>query len=347
MDSLTLFAMGALVGLTVSLLDRRMFGAGAPPTSTRDGGESARAPTEISGAGWRKVALRTWREFSEDRIPAVAAGATFYGLLALFPAVGAFVSLYGLFANVEEARRQIASLRGILPEGAIIVLGEQMTRLAAMPHSGLGATFLVSLLLSLWSSNAGVKALIGGLNVAYEERERRDFLQLNLVSLSFTAGAVVFAMLAAAAVGGAPATLARLGWSGFEVASVLRWPALLVVAMGLLSVLYRYAPSRAHARWRWVTPGGVCAAIGWLAMSLGYSDYVANFGHFDRTYGSLGAVVGFMTWIWLSLIVVLFGAELNAELEQQTKVDTTTGAAKPPGARGAAVADGARRAPAG
>ena len=158
---------------------------------------------------------------------------------------------------------------------------------------------------------------------------------------------MVFAIVAISAIAAAPATLARFGFGQMQHVSVLRWPALFLVVGGLLSILYRYGPSRAHAKWRWVTPGGIFASVGWLGMSIGYSVYVANFGHFDRTYGSLGAVVGFMTWIWLSLIVVLLGAELNAELEQQTTLDTTTGAPQPMGLRGAAVADGERRRPAG
>jgi membrane protein len=340
-DRSSVFAVGVIVGLSLAIIDRSRCAAGAkqPSQST----EAAESPTDLSARSWKRVLVRTWREFSEDRIPAVAAGATFYGLLALFPAIGAFVSLYGLFAHVEDAKQQIASLKGIFPEGGITVITDQMTRLADAPHAGLGVTFLVSLLLSVWSSNAGVKAVIAGLNIAYEERERRNFVVLNLASLIFTAGAIVFALITAAAISVAPAIINRLGLPGLSWVSILRWPALLLVVLVALSLLYRYGPSRARARWRWITPGGGLAAASWLAMSVGYSIYVGNFGHFDRTYGSLGAVVGFMTWIWLSLIVVLLGAELNSELEQQTADDTTTGPARPPGQRGAAVADGERQ----
>ncbi len=170
--------------------------------------------------------------------------------------------------------------------------------------------------------------MIAGLNTAYEVKERRKFIPLNLLSLSFTIAAVVLAILGMAAIAAAPATLAMAHLEHLRGLSLLRWPALLTIIVFNLAVLYRYGPCREHARWRWVTPGGIVAALGWLAMSLVFSLYVANFGHYDRTYGSLGAVVGFMTWIWLSLVVVLFGAELNAELERQTSADTTSGASR-------------------
>jgi membrane protein len=334
---LGIFASGVLVGLATVVLDGRVFGAHsgrrAAPAAAHD------SPAAIPARGWKEILKRTWSEFNTDHIPAVAGGATFFGLLALFPALGVFVSLYGLFADVEQARQHILALQGILPEGAIAVLSEQMTRLAAVPHARLGITFATSLLLSVWSANAGVKALIAGLNVAYEETERRSFLRLNLLSLGFTAGSILLAVAAA----GLPGLIGRIGLQGSPLPGLLQWPVLLAGVIGVLSVLYRYAPCRAHARWRWITPGSAFAALAWLAMSMLFTLYVANFGHYDKTYGSLGAVVGFMTWIWLSLAVVLLGAELNSELEQQTSADTTTGPPARAGQRGAAVADKSHR----
>ena len=330
-------AAGILIGLAAVALDRRSSAAGA--TGRVVDRQRAARPSDIDAKGWLQIFKRTWRAFNRDGIPAAAAGAAFFGLLALFPALGVFVSLYGLVGDVAKAQQEIAALSGVLPEGAVAVLSEQMTRLAAAPHASLGLTFAATLAASVWSSNAGTKAVIVGLNTAYEEKERRRFIALNLLSLTFTLGAVILALAGMAAIVAAPATLALLHLSHFRGISLLRWPTLLVIVILTLSVLYRYGPCRVRARWRWVTPGGVAAAIGWLAMSLAFSLYVANFGHYDRTYGSLGAVVGFMTWIWLSLVVVLFGAELNAELERQTSVDTTTGRPRPRGLRGATVAD--------
>jgi membrane protein len=307
--------------------------------------EFASSPLRISRRGWMDVLGHTIREFIDDLIPAVAAGATFYALLALFPALAAFVSLYGLVADVDEARHQISSLSNVLPGGAISILDQQLARLGASSHRSLGLAFAGGLLFSIASANAGMKAFIGGLNIAYEEHEKRNFIKLNLVSLAFTVGAIVFAVIAFAAIVAAPDLLRHLGLGRVAVTSLLKWPLLLVVVTGLFSLLYRFGPSREHARWRWITPGGLVAAVGWLTMSVLFSWYVANFGHYDRTYGSLGAVIGFMTWIWLSLIVILFGAELNSELELQTDVDTTTGPPEPPGRRGAFVADHKTSAP--
>ena len=333
----TSFVIGVMVGLSVVLLDKRLFGVPLPAPGAGGGPNrsGATSPTALPPKTWKAVLGRAWSEFNSDHIPAVAGGATFFGLLALFPALGVFVSLYGLVADVEQARQQVMNLRGVLPEGAISVLSEQMARLASTPHSSLGVAFATSLAVSLWSSNAGVKALIAGLNVAYEETEKRNFVLLNLVSLSFTVGAVVLGFAGATL----PRLLAAADLKDSAIVGILQWPALLFVLCALLSILYRYGPSRAHARWRWITPGSAFAAIAWLGMSLLFSVYVANFGHYDKTYGSLGAIVGFMTWIWLSLTVVLVGAELNSELEKQTSSDTTTGPPQPSGQRGAAVAD--------
>ena len=307
-----LFLTGVGVGLATiaadSLYRRGRKLVGSPPKDS---------PAEIGARGWRDIVKRTVAESTEDRIPLVAAGSAFFALLALFPALGVFVSLYGLVGDLQKAQHQIAGFRGILPAGGITVLGDEIYRLSITSHATLGLTFFVSFVLSVWSANAGMKGVIGGLNVAYERPETRNFLKLNLLSLAFTAGAILFAVAAMAAIALAPDILARLHLQALAAASLLRWPALLVVAAGALSVLYRFAPCRHGARWRWITPGGVGAAVAWMAMSLGFSFYVNHFGRFDVTYGPLGAVVGFMTWIWLSLIIVLAGAEFNSELEQE------------------------------
>jgi len=310
LDRLGALSVGVLIGLSTVFADAVLRKA------PRRAAVALASPAQVSRRAWWAIVKRTFGEFNEDRIPAVAAGSTFFALLALFPALGVFVSLYGLFGDIAGAQRQIASLQGVLPEGGVTVLSEQITRLALTPAASLKLTFVVSLLLSVWSSNAGMKGLIAGLNVAYELRERRNFLKLNLVSLAFTAGAIVFAMLAMSAIVAVPEVLALVGLQLSSAASLLRWPALLVVTAGLLSVLYRYGPSPHGARWRWITPGGTLAAVLWMAMSLAFSAYVGRFGHYDKTYGSLGAIVGFMTWIWLSLTIVLAGAEFNSEMEK-------------------------------
>jgi len=315
---LNVFAAGLLAGLGLSALeDVRRTPAGVLPTgSIRRAGPFARNPAKVVARGWREILMASAKEFNEDHIATSAAAVTFYILLSLFPALGAFVSLYGLIANVADAQRQILALSGFLPSGAVQVLGDQMTRLAA-DHGKLGLAFAVSLLISLWSSTSGIKALMEGLNVAYETPERRGFFRFNLIALAFTVTALAIATVAIGVVAAAPQVLNRLGLGHLQPLAFLRWPAFFVLTSLLLSVLYRYGPARGPVRWRWVTPGGVVGALGWMLMSGLFSWYVANFGHYDRTYGSLGAIVGFLTWIWLSLMVVLFGAELNAEIERR------------------------------
>jgi membrane protein len=303
-------------------------------------GRRANAPEEIPPRGWRDILWRAWKEFNEDQILGVAAGVAFFGVLALVPGMAAFVSLYGLFADVAAAQKQLAALTGILPADSLTLIGKEMTRIAAVKSASLSLTFLASFLLSLWSANAGVKGLFAGLNVAYEEREKRGFVKLNLTSLAFTVLLLVFLALAMAAMVAAPVAIQALYLDPkSRLLAALRWPILLLLVMGGLSVVYRFGPSREQPRWRWVTVGGTVAAFGWLAVSLMFSWYVGAFGHYDVTYGSIGAVIGFMMWLWLTATVILLGAELNAEVEHQTAEDTTTGAPLPMGLRGAEMAD--------
>ncbi len=304
-------------------------------------GRHADAPWEIPLRGWKDILLRVYDNIGKNRIVTFAAGVTFYSILALFPAIAALVSLYGLFADPASIASHLNSLAGVLPGGAVQVIGDQLNRLAAQPHQSLGLTFAVGLATALWSANAGIKSLFDALNLVHSEPERRGLIRLNVASLIFTAASIGFVLLALGAMVVLPLVLDYLGLATVadEVIRWLRWPALLVVVMVGLSLLYRFGPSRAEPRWRWITWGSAVAAILWLVASALFTWYAANFGSYDKTYGSLGAVIGFMVWIWISIIVVLLGAEIDAEMEHQTVCDTTTGGPKPLGARGAAMAD--------
>ncbi|WP_375462941.1 YihY/virulence factor BrkB family protein [uncultured Methylobacterium sp.] len=303
-------------------------------------GRTATSPTGITRVGWKDVAVRTFLEFNKDRVLSVAAGVTFYTLLSLFPAIAALVSCYGLFADVGVINDHLNTLQGVLPAGAIDIIGDQVKRIAAKGGGTLGLTFFTSLVLSLWSANAAMKAMFDALNVVYEEDEKRSFVMLNLRSLTFTIGALVFVILALVAIVVLPVVFNFIGIGGGAwLIAALRWPALVVVLLGGLSLLYRYGPSRERARWRWVGVGSAVAGLLWLVASLLFSWYVSSFGNYNETYGSLGAVIGFMTWIWISSTIVLLGGEINAEIEHQTGQDTTTGPARPMGARAARMAD--------
>lgn len=308
-------------------------------------GRLAGWPHHIPLLGWRDILWRTYREIGRDRLSAVAGGVTFYSLLALFPAIGVFVALYGIFADFEAMHAQMYELSKVFPSEVVNIVGDQMVLLASRPQATLSVAFLISLLLSLWSANAGMKALFDGLNIAYGEREKRNFIKRTALTYGFTFAALVFLVVMTAILVAAPVVLARIGL--YEVAVVwspLRWLILLTMAAAAFSIVYRFAPCRASPRWRWVTIGGAFAACLWLGGSLIFSWYINNIAHFDVTYGALGAVIGFMLWIWFSVMVVLLGAELNAEIEHQTARNSTTGPELPLGARGAVMADNVGRA---
>lgn len=303
-------------------------------------GRLASRPDHITAKGWKDIAWRTYREIGADKLPSVAGGVTFYTLLALFPALGAFVSLYGLVADVNAVRDQLMGMAVVLPPAVVNIVGEQMLRLTSRPEGSLGFAFVTSLILSVWSANAGMKALFDGLNVAYDETEKRSFMRLTFLTYAFTLCGLLFLAVVTGLLVALPIAFRFVGLGGLEALWLaLRWLILFAVAAAAFSIVYRHAPSRTRARWRWVIPGGIFAAAFWLAGSFGFSFYVENFAHYDATYGSLGAVIGFMMWIWFSAMVVLIGAELNAEIEHQTALDSTTGIEKPLGARGAAMAD--------
>ena len=264
---------------------------------------------------------------NEHRILAVAGGVTYFGLLSLFPAIAALVAIYGLFADTGTINDHLAALSGLLPSGAVEVIGGQVKRIASKGNTTLGFAFFLGLGLALWSANSGMKAMFDALNVAYGEREKRGFFALNIQSICFTIAAVAFIVSALASIAVIPAILQLVGLGAFIgwILWAARWPALLAVIVLGLAVLYRFGPSREKAQWRWITPGSAFAAISWTIVSMLFSWYVANFGNYNETYGSLGAIIGFMTWMWLSVTIVLMGAELNAEIEHQTVKDTTTG----------------------
>lgn len=304
-------------------------------------GRQATTPSEIPPRGWKDILLRVYQNIAKHRVLALAAGMTYYSILAIFPAIAALVAVYGLFSDPATIAKHLDQAGGFLPGGAIDVAREQLTRLTSNGPQTLGLTFAVGLGTSLWSANAAMKSLFDTLNIVHGEDEGRGFFKLNAISLGFTLGGVIFILAALGSIVVVPIILQYVGLSGTGdlLLRIGRWPAMYLVLSIALAVIYRYGPDRETARWRWITWGSAIAAFLWLAVSGLFSFYAANFGSFNETYGSLGAVIGFMTWLWISAIVVLLGAEINAEMEHQTSRDTTTGSPKPLGTRGARVAD--------
>ncbi len=309
-------------------------------------GSNAAKPSNIPAAGWWDIMKRTAKQISADRVMTEAAGVTFFALLSVFPALAALVSLYGLVADPATIEGQVKSLSGMMPAGGLSILSDQIHTLISVPRGKLGFGVLIGLATSLWSANQGMKSLFDALNVVNDEEETRSFLKRTALTLAFTLGALVFVVLAMAAVVVLPAVLGVVGLGNVVevLLRVLRWPLLLAVIAVLLAMIYRYGPDRERPQWQWVSWGSGFAAVAWVVGSAGFSWYVANFGSYDKTYGSLGAVIGFMTWLWISTIIVLTGAELNTAMEEQTGRDTTTGPKQAAGSRGAAKADRMARA---
>lgn len=311
--------------------------------ATEDGhrGRGAKSPSDIPAKGWKDIIWRVYGNISDHRILALAAGITYYSILAIFPALAALVAIYGLFSDPASIAKHLDEVSGFIPSGAVDVIREQLTRVASKGNQTLGFTLAIGLIVSLWSANAAMKALFDTLNIVYGEPEKRGFLKLNAMSLGFTVAGIAFILSALGAVVVIPVALEYLGLSNAVdlLIRIARWPAMfLALAIGL-SFIYRFGPSRAAPRWRWITWGSAAATFLWIAASALFSFYASNFGTFNETYGSLGAAIGFMTWLWISAIAILLGAELNAEMEHQTIRDTTTGKPKPLGVRGAKMAD--------
>jgi len=304
-------------------------------------GQLSSTPLQIPWAGWRDILWRTYVRSGEDRLLAIAAGVVFFGLLAVFPAITALVSCYGLFADPSTIGANLQTLSLMLPEGSFQIVQDQIARVLDQGSTALGATFLFGLGLAVWSANAGVKAVIDALNVVDGEREKRSFIQLNLLSLAFTSGGIAALLLMVGAVVAFPLALDHLSLAPAiqSIATLARWPLLFAILLAVLGVLYRFGPSRRAARWQWLSVGTLAASLLWIAGSSLLSWYLSNFGNYNATYGSLGAAIGLMMWMWMSAIIVLFGAELNSEIEHQTARDTTVGRPKPLGARGAVMAD--------
>ncbi|WP_260597757.1 YihY/virulence factor BrkB family protein [Sphingomonas endolithica] len=306
-----------------------------------DQGRSAVSPWQMPFPAWIAVAKRTWAETSRDNIGLIAAGVAFYGFLALVPLLGAIVLLYGLAAEPATVMRDMTQLTAVMPQDIAKLVGEQLMNVVKTSDGKKGLGLLLALALALFGARNGAGAVITALNVVYEEEEKRNFIRVNLLALGITAAGVVVAIIALVAV----AALGHLetlfpNAPGIVVAAgkIAAYVLMTLAGAGAAATLYRYGPSRRHARWVWLTPGSLFAALMWLALTIGFGIYVANFGNYNATYGSLGAVVVTLTWLYLSSYILLFGAELNSELEHQTARDTTKASA-PLGARGAWVAD--------
>jgi membrane protein len=304
-------------------------------------GRQAQDPRQIPPPGWKDILVRTWGEVSENNIFLVSGGVTYAVLLALFPALAALVSFYGLLLDPAQVERQVDALSTVLPGESARMIGDELHKLVTAPHGSLSIGAGVALVVALWSASRGMSGLISAFNIAYREKETRGFFKLNLTAIGLTAGMLAGGTVIIALMGVLPAAIQIVGLGGMTqwLLLMLEWPLLIIVVMTGLAVLYRFAPDRRQPRWRWVSPGAVAATVLWLAGSLGFTVYVSYFNSYDRTYGSLGGVVVMLTWLYLSSFVTLLGAVINAQAERQTAADSTAGNIKPIGDRRAYAAD--------
>lgn len=303
-------------------------------------GVHATRPTEIPAAGWKQVVRRAWAEAKADNVPMLAGGVAFFAFLALFPAMIALISVWGLFVDRDQAAAQAESLGQALPAEAREIVTTQMETVAAQ-DSGLGIALVVSVLLALWSASGGTANLVKAVNIAYDEEETRGFVKARALALALTVGAVVFLILSVGLVAVVPPVLDALGLGvvGTVLAQVARWVLLVVLVAAALAVVYRFAPDRDDPKLRWASLGAVVATVLWLVGSIAFSLYVSNVGSYGETYGAIAGVAILMLWLYLTAYIVLLGAEINAETEKQTAEDTTTGPDRPMGERDAEAAD--------
>jgi membrane protein len=304
-------------------------------------GREAEHPSEIPPRGWKDILWRAWAEISDQNLFLIAGGVTYAVLLALFPGLAALVSLYGLVFDTAQIEKQVAALSGVLPGPTQELLSQQLHSLVEGSSGALGVAAIVGLLVALWSASRGMSGLITAINIAYEEKERRSFLKFNLIAIGMTIGLVVGGILAIALIAVLPAVvqLLALGSATKWLLLLVQWPLLIILVLAGLAVLYRFGPDRDKPQWQWVTPGAIAATALWIVASVGFTVYVANFNSYDKTYGSLGGVVILLTWLYLSALVVLLGAVINAQSERQTRKDSTEGAPRAMGRRGAHAAD--------
>jgi membrane protein len=309
-------------------------------------GRAASTPRAVPWRGWKDILWRTWSGITDDHLLTLAGGVAFFALLAMVPALTAGVSSYALFADARAIQGQLNLFANIVPPTALDLVRDEIIRIVASSNGRLTLSFLGSLALSLWSANSGVKAMFEALNVVYGEEEKRSIVQLNVFSMLLTICSIAAMLMIVTGVVVLPLVFSITGFLGIKltIIALLRWPAMLILAMVAFGILYRYGPSRRLVQAHWITLGSLMAAFLWLAMSATFSWYLSHVANYTATYGALGAVIGLMMWMWLSAVIVLVGAKLNAEIEHQTAEDTTVGAPKPLGSRGAVMADTVGRA---
>jgi len=304
-------------------------------------GRQAVKPFQISTLGWRDIIKRVFDAVSKERMSILSAGVAFYSVLAIFPAFAAILTVYALVADPQTVTEHLHRANGLLPGDVLVIFNDQLSSLASRPAQGLGMNLIVGLLFAVWSAHKGVDALVSAIGAAYHEPETRGFFKLQAITYAMTMVAVIFVVLLLVLMVVVPSITAMLPTPGWweTIAPVLRWIIFIAIVSLAIGTLYRFAPARRPAQWRWLSLGSICATVMWLIGSAAFSFYVSRFGTYNETYGTLGAIIVLLLWFFISSYAIILGAALNAEMEHQTLRDTTKGAPRPIGERGATVAD--------
>lgn len=290
-------------------------------------GQDAQQPVNIPLLGWWDITKRIFTQMSRDNLSLVAAGVAFYALLAIFPALAALVSIYAYFASPTDIGAHLSQVIELLPESTGELILSQIASFAQSSSTSLSLSAIGTLILTIWSSSKGSQALITACNISYQEYEKRSFFKAQLVRFLFSIGAIVVAIFALLIIGILPVVLNLVGLKENIdlLITFISWPLLAFTFNFALVLLYRYAPHRKPAKWRWITLGSVIATILWIVASIGFSFYVSKFASYNETYGSLGGVVIMLMWLYISAYIVILGATINAASEQQTAIDSTIG----------------------
>lgn len=305
-------------------------------------GHQASSPAEMPARAWKDILKRAYKRVWDDNVGLVAAGVAFYAFFALLSLLGLIVLAYGLAADPFTVIEHMQALTAVLPTDVAFIIGDQLMNAVRASQKAKGLGILIAFVVATYGGTNGAAAIITALNIAYEEKEKRSLLRFYMLAISMTLGALVIALAALAGTAvlaylerflpNAPGAFVIIG-------RLVGYLVLAFAAAGVASVLYRFGPSREGAKWKWITPGSLFAAIVWLLLTVAFGFYVAKFTNYHASYGSLGAVVALLTWLYLSAYAFIVGAELNSEIEHQTAKDSTTGTPKPLGERGAWAAD--------
>lgn len=309
--------------------------------ATSQRGRQADRPGQIPKPGWKDILKRTKEEMARDHVSIVAAGIAFYGLLAIVPAIVATISIWAIVFDPQQITQQISSISHLLPEEAADIIQQQAEQASQDAGAGMSLAAIFGILLAVYSASRGIDGLMEGLNIIYDEQENRGVIKRTALKLILTLGAILMTLVTLGVITAIPAIVELIGLPDVfgTLVNLARWPLLMIVVMLAIAVLYRYGPDRDKPRWQWTSIGSFAAVLLWIVGSIAFSIYVRNFSSYNETYGSLGAIIILLMWFWLSAFIVLMGAELNSEMEHQTKHDTTVGGDERMGERNAHVAD--------